>query len=127
MPPTQETTNCLSFCWRSALRDPYDVQVIAHNLLSERVAFDFYSAVIPVLDRLNVLSGRYWTVHSEVDLHHLTMGLDLAEQVTPDSQKGRLYQRVLWNSATLYHQMLSSWVGERAEPLTQLEVLAAAA
>jgi hypothetical protein len=55
------------------------------------------------------------------------MGLDLAEQVTPESQKGRLYQRVLWNSATLYHQMLSSWVGERAEPLTQLEVLAAAA
>jgi hypothetical protein len=85
VPPTQETTNCLSFFWRSALRDPHDVQVVALNLLSEGGAFDFYSAVIPVLDRLNILSGRYWTVHSEVDLHHLTMGLDLAEQVTPDS------------------------------------------
>ena len=109
------------------MRDLYDVQIIALNLLSEGVAFDFYSAVIPVLDRLNILRGRYWTVHSEVDLHHLTMGLDLAEQVTPDSQKGRLYQRVLWDSATLYHNMLSSWVGEQAEPLQSLDALAAAA
>ena len=48
------------------------------------------------------------------------MGLDICGDVTRDSDKGRLYQRVLWQSATLYHQMLSSWVGERVQPLPQL-------
>lgn len=121
VPATLETLNTTSFCWRSALREPHDVQVVSLNLLSEGVAFDFYSAVIPVLDKLKILSGRYWKVHTDVDMHHLTMGLDLCEQVKPDSPKGKLYHRVLWQSACLYHQMLSSWVGERAEPLKQLQ------
>ncbi len=121
VPATQETLNCTAFSWRSAMREPHDVQVIGLNLLSESVAFDFYSAVIPVLDRLDILSGRYWKVHTDVDQHHLTMGMDLCEPVAADSTKGRLYQRVLWHSASLYHQMLSSWVGERVEPLPQLQ------
>jgi hypothetical protein len=121
VPPTQETINTTSFCWRSALREPHDVQVVGLNLLSEGVAFDFYSAVIPVLKRLNILSGRYWNVHADVDMHHLTMGLDLCEPVAPGSPTGMLYHRVLWHSACLYHQMLSSWVGERVEPLKQLQ------
>jgi hypothetical protein len=117
---TQETLNCTAFSWRSAVHEPHDVQVVGLNLLSEGVAFDFYSAVIPVLDKLKILSGRYWKVHTDVDQHHLTMGLDLCEQVKPDSPKGKLYQRVLWHSASLYHQMLSSWVGEHVEPLPQM-------
>ncbi|CCD90878.1 hypothetical protein BRAO375_1250001 [Bradyrhizobium sp. ORS 375] len=120
IPPTIETMNTTSFCWRSALREPHDIQIIGLNLLSEGVAFDFYSAAIPVLERLKILSGRYWNVHADVDLHHLTMGLDLCEQVEPESQTGLLYHRVLWQSACLYHHMLSSWVGERGEPLTRL-------
>jgi len=57
--PTQETANCTAFSWRSALREPHDVQVVGLNLLSEGVAFDFYSAVIPVLDKLKVgATGR---------------------------------------------------------------------
>jgi hypothetical protein len=48
------------------------------------------------------------------------MGLDLCEEVEPCSPKGRLYHRTLWQSATLYHQMLSSWVGEQVEPIRQL-------
>ena len=118
--PTQETANCTAFSWRSALREPHDVQVVGLNLLSEGVAFDFYSAVIPVLDRLKILSGRYWKVHTDVDQHHLTMGMDLCEPVGPDSEKGRRYSDVLWHSASLYHQMLSSWVGEHVPPLRQL-------
>jgi hypothetical protein len=120
VPATLETMNTLSFCWRSAMRDPHDVQVVALNVLSEGVAFDFYTAVIPVLDKLKILSGRYWKVHTDVDAHHLSMGLDLCGEVAPDSPKGMLYQRVLWHAACLYHQMLSSWVGERVEPLKQL-------
>jgi len=79
--PTQETANCTAFSWRSALREPHDVQVVGLNLLSEGVAFDFYSAVIPVLEKLKILSGRYWKVHTDVDQHHLTMGMDLCEPV----------------------------------------------
>jgi hypothetical protein len=120
VPATLETMNTLSFCWRSALRDPHDVQVVALNVLSEGVAFDFYTSVIPVLDRLKILSGRYWKIHTDVDAHHLSMGLDICGDVKPKSEKGLQYQRVLWQSASLYHQMLSSWVGERAEPLKQL-------
>jgi hypothetical protein len=32
-----------------------------------------------------------------------------------------MYHRVLFNSATFYHQMLSSWVGEQAKPLKLLQ------
>jgi hypothetical protein len=122
IPATQETMNNLGFCYRAAVREPHDVQVVALNVLSEGVALDFYSAVIPLLDQLDVLSGRYWKVHREVDAHHLRLGLDRCGEVAPESTTGQLYQRVLWHAASLYHQMLSSWVGERVEPLTQLWV-----
>jgi hypothetical protein len=120
VPATQETINNLAFCWRSAVHEPHDVQVIALNVLSEGVALDFYSAVIPVLGKLDVLSGRYWKVHREVDAHHLQMGLDLCGDVAPESPTGMHYQRVLWHSANLYHQMLGSWVGERVEQIAPL-------
>ena len=120
VPATLGTMNTLSYWWRSAMQDPHDVQVVALNVMSEGVAFDFYSSVIPVLDKLKILSGRYWKVHADVDTHHLAMGLDLCGDVAPDSPRGMLYQRVLWQAACLYHQMLSSWVGDRVEPLKQL-------
>jgi hypothetical protein len=59
-------------------------------------------------------------VHADVDMDHLAMGLDLCEEVAPNSPKGQLYHRTLWQCATLYHQMLSSWAGERVEPITLL-------
>jgi Iron-containing redox enzyme len=120
VPATQETINNLAFCWRMAMREPHDVQVVALNVLSEGVALDFYSAVIPVLSRLGILSGRYWKVHREVDSHHLRLGLDRCGDVAADSPTGMRYQRVLWHSACLYHQMLASWVGERVEPIAAL-------
>ena len=119
-PATQETMNCMSYCWRAALREPHDVQVVALNVISEGVALDFYSAVIPTLQRLDVLSGRYWKIHREVDATHLRMGLDRCGDVAPDSPTGQRYHRVLWQTASLYHQMLSSWVGERVEMLAPL-------
>ena len=57
VPATLETMNTLSFCWRSAMRDPHDVQVVALNVLSEDVAFDFYNAVIPILKKLKSKPG----------------------------------------------------------------------
>ena len=120
VPATQETLNCLSYCWRAALREPADVQVVALNVISEGVALDFYSAVIPVLSKLDLLSGRYWKVHREVDAQHLRLGLDRCGDVAIDSPTGMVYQRVLWQTASLYHHMLASWVGERVEPLAAL-------
>lgn len=110
-PMTPETINNLAFCARAALREPPDVQVVALNVMSEGVALDFYTAVMPVLARLDIQTGRYWKVHREVDAHHLQLGLDRFGDVTPDSEAGQRYQRVLQHSASLYHQMLSSWVG----------------
>lgn len=120
VPATQETINSLAFCWRSAVHEPHDSQVVALNVLSEGVALDFYSTVIPVLGQLDLLSGRYWKVHREVDSHHLEMGLDLCGDVAPDSPDGVRYQRVLWHAANLYHQMLASWVGERVDQIAPL-------
>jgi hypothetical protein len=117
---TPETLNSLAFCWRSAVRESHDVQVVSLNVLSEGVALDFYAAVIPVLEQLGLLNGRYWRVHREVDEHHLRLGLDECGDVAIDSPTGMLYQRVLWHAAGLYHQMLSSWVGVRVEPLAPL-------
>jgi len=119
-PPTPETLNNLAYFCRSAVRDTPEVQVVALNILSEGVALDFYTAVIPVLTKLDLLTGRYWKVHREVDAHHLTMGLDRCEAVAPNSPAGHHYQRVLLHSASLYHQMLSSWVGESVEPFAAL-------
>lgn len=118
--PSFETVNSLAFCWRSALRDTCDVQVVGLNLLSEGVALDFYSAVIPVLENLGILSGGYWKVHREVDNVHLMMGLDRCGDVQPDSPTGRHYQQVLWQSASLYHSMLSSWVDQPCKPIALL-------
>ncbi|HEX4421102.1 MAG TPA: iron-containing redox enzyme family protein [Kofleriaceae bacterium] len=119
-PATQETINSLAFCCRSAVRETPDVQLIALNVMSEGVALDFYTAVVPVLAKLDIQTGRYWKVHREVDAHHLSMGLDRCGDVTPSSPTGLLYQRVLQHSASMYHQMLSSWVGVHVEPLASL-------
>jgi hypothetical protein len=120
LPATQETLNCLAFCWRSAVREPHDVQVVALNVLSEGMALEFYTAVIPVLERLGLLSGRYWKIHREVDEQHLRMGVDRCGDVAIDSPTGMRYQRVLWHAAALYHQMLCSWAGATAAPLAAL-------
>jgi hypothetical protein len=121
-PATRETVNNLAFCCRSAVREAPDVQIVALNVISEGVALDFYTAVIPVLSKLDLVTGRYWKVHREVDAHHLQMGLDRCGDVTASSATGQYYQRVLWHSASLYHQMLSSWVGVHVEPLTVLRI-----
>ncbi len=105
---------------RCAVRDPPDVQVVTLNVLSEGVALDFFSAVTPVLDRLKIFTGRYWRGDSSPDAHHVRLGFDRLADALPDSPRGQQYQRTLWHGATLYHQMLSSWVGKAVEPLATL-------
>jgi len=118
VPATPATVECLSYCWRAAFYESREGQVVILNVLSEGVALDFYAAVIPVLERLGALSGRYWTVHREVDAHHLRLGLDECQPVSPDSDAGRRLQGKLQHAAGLYNRMLSSWVGVQAKPLT---------
>lgn len=107
-PALPETVDTAAYCWRSAAYEAHDTQIAA-NVLHEGVAFDFYSGVIPVLEGLGIMSGRYWKIHREVDLRHLRLGLDRCGDVLPGSPAGRHYLRVLHQVARLYHRMLGAW------------------
>jgi pyrroloquinoline quinone (PQQ) biosynthesis protein C len=107
--PTLETQLVSAYCFRSVLRESCDHQVIAMNLISEGVSFDFFSAVIPVFARLGLKTNRYWTVHKDVDQQHLAMGIDLISQCSHDSEQGKEYARIVEETATLYDRMLDSW------------------
>lgn len=111
VPATLDTLAVNAYCFRAVIREPIAHQVIALNLMSEGVAFDFYSAVIPKLKSLNLHTGRYWQIHKEVDREHLVMGFDLIPQCEPDSIQGQAYARIVWEMASLYGQMLDSWSG----------------
>lgn len=108
-PPILETTLVSAYCFRSVLRESYAHQVIAMNLISEGVSYDFFSAVNPKLESLGFPVGRYWQVHKEIDQQHLALGLDLIPQCGEDSVEGKTYARIAWETASLYGRMLDSW------------------
>jgi len=91
--------------------------VIGLNVLGERLALDFFTAMVPVLQRLGVLDQEdqgeheYWEVHGEVDGKHLRYGLGHCKAVSPDSAAGRKIQDLLWRYANAYHKMLAGWAG----------------
>lgn len=107
--PTLETQLVSAYCFRSVLRESCEHQIIAMNLISEGVSYDFFSAVIPVFQRLGLKTNRYWTIHKDVDQQHLTMGIDLIPQCSPDSAQGKEYNRIVEETAILYGRMLDSW------------------
>jgi len=111
VPATLETIAVSAYCFRSVLRESSAHQVIALNLISEGVSYDFFSKVNPKLEALGPKVGRYWQVHKEIDQKHLAMGLDLIPQCAPDSPLGKTYARIAWEMATLYGRMLDSWGG----------------
>ena len=108
---TLETLSVSAYCFRSVLRESAAHQVIAMNLISEGVSYDFFDAVNPKLSELGLKVERYWQVHKEIDRYHLAMGLDLIPQCDPDSPSGQTYARIAWEMAYLYGQMLDSWSG----------------
>lgn len=111
VPATLETLTVSAYCFRSVLRESPAHQVIAMNLISEGISYDFFSAVNPKLSDLGLKVGRYWQVHKDIDRQHLAMGLDLIPQCDPDSPLGQTYARIAWEMACLYGQMLDSWSG----------------
>ncbi|NEQ70202.1 MAG: iron-containing redox enzyme family protein [Symploca sp. SIO1B1] len=123
---TLETLSVSAYCFRSVLRESSAHQVIALNLISEGVSYDFFSAVNPKLKELGLRVGPYWQIHKEIDNEHLAMGLDLIPQCEQDSSEGKVYAQIAWEMASLYSQMLSSWssisLHQRIEPPTQLVV-----
>ena len=110
---TLETQLVSAYCFRSVLRESCEHQIIAMNLISEGVSYDFFSAVIPVFARLGLKTNRYWTVHKDVDQQHLAMGIDLIPQCSPDSKQGKEYARIIEETTILYGQMLDSWSAAR--------------
>jgi hypothetical protein len=107
--PTLETQLVSAYCFRSVLRESYEHQVIAMNLISEGVSYDFFSAVILVFARIGLKTNRYWVVHREIDLDHLAMGIDLIPQCDENSAQGKEYARIAWETSVLYGRMLDSW------------------
>lgn len=126
--PTLETQSVSAYCFRSVLRESYEHQVIAMNLISEGVSFDFFSAVIPVFARIGLKTNRYWVVHREIDLDHLAMGIDLIPQCDEDSPQGKEYARIAYETSVLYGRMLDSWsvTGRNKEKTPLLAELVAA-
>lgn len=125
--PHLETQLVSAYCFRSVLRESYEHQVIAMNLISEGASYDFFSAVIPVFARLGLKTNRYWVVHREIDQDHLAMGIDIIPQCEPDSPQGQEYARIVKETALLYGRMLDSWSAlDRANPELLLPELVAA-
>jgi hypothetical protein len=98
------------------LQWPLDEQIIALNLLGEGAAFEVYRTGIPISEKLMILSGQYWNVPADGKMHHPAKELDPGDDDVSEAAKGKRH-RVFWHSARLYHQMLSSWVGEQMEAL----------
>lgn len=109
VPATLETLTVSAYCFRSVLRESPAHQVIAMNLISEGISYDFFSAANPKLSELGLKVGRYWQVHKDIDRQHLAMGLELIPQCDPDSLLGQVYARIAWEMANLYGRMLDSW------------------
>jgi len=107
--PTLETSLVSAYCFRSIFRESYAHQVIAMNLISEGVSYDFFSAVNPKLESLGLSVGRYWQVHKEIDQQHLQLGLDLIPQSEENSAQGRVYAQIARETVSLYQRMLDSW------------------
>lgn len=108
-PASLETLTVSAYCFRSILREDPAHQVIAMNLISEGVSYDFFSAVNPKLSELGLQVGRYWQVHKEIDQKHLAMGLDLIPQCEKDSPLGQIYAKTALEMVILYGRMLDSW------------------
>jgi pyrroloquinoline quinone (PQQ) biosynthesis protein C len=125
VPATLDTLAVSAYCFRSVLRESSAHQVIALNLISEGVSYDFFSAVIPKLAQMGLPTSRYWQVHKEIDREHLAMGLDLIPQYEKDESSGKVYARIVWEMASLYGQMLDSWSGtslhQKIEPPAWLD------
>ena len=120
VPATLETVALTAYLFHSVIRKPVPHQLIALNLVSEGVAFDFYSQVIPKLAELGLENGLYWQVHTELDQDHLMMDLDLIPVCDPSSPQGQAYAHTLWEAFSLYSQMLDSWSGLNRKSLSIL-------
>lgn len=107
--PTVQTIDSLAFCWRSALRQPPELQVLTLNLISETVALEFYRSVIPFLEWLDLPVDGYWIVHKHGDEIHRRMGLDLLPSVEATSPTGVVWHDTMVHCSRLYHSMLTSW------------------
>lgn len=111
VPATLETVALTAYLFHSVVRKPVPHQLIALNLVSEGVAFDFYSQVIPKLAELGLDNSLYWQIHIELDQYHMMMDLDLIPVCDPSSPQGQAYAHTLWEAFSLYSQMLDSWSG----------------
>lgn len=132
VPAKSSTLGCIRLNDK-VLNQSLDDQVIVLNVLGERLALDFFTAMVPVLRRLGVLDEHdqgeheYWEVHGAVDGKHLRYGLGHCKPAAPDSAEGERIQDLLLSYANAYHKMLAGWVGvDDVRLLTRMDVKTAA-
>lgn len=104
VPATPETLRLLALCRETAVQNDTAIQIAILNVVSEGVALDFYTRIIPLLKQQGLNDGAYWRVHREVDDYHLRMGLDLLT----DADEARCMVAAE-TAATAYGDMLTSW------------------
>jgi hypothetical protein len=129
----RQTLDCIGLN-DSLLNHSLDDQVIALNVLGERLALNFFTAMVPVLKKLGLLDKKdqgeheYWEVHGAVDGMHLRYGLGHCKTASPDSAEGKKIQQLLWKYADAYHKMLAAWVGvDEVRSLKRVDVKVAVA
>ncbi len=113
VPMTAETTKLVAYFWYVAEHGSPEEQVVVMNLVSEGVAFDFYTTARGALSRLGLTEAgrawRYWRIHEQVDLGHMLLGVDLIDSVSRDSPMGHQLSTAAAIAADLYDEALASW------------------
>ena len=103
----QETAQLADFVRTVALIEGSEAQVLILNVLSEYLAKITFQAIIKHFGT-DVMHGRYWHIHEEVDEEHSMMGTNLLKQEDVDRQQFFLSQ-MLERGAGLFSRMLESW------------------
>jgi hypothetical protein len=104
---TNETRELGEFVSGVATTGTPVMQVLILNVFAEYMAKVTFQAVIKHFGS-DVLHGRYWHVHEEVDEVHSLMGVDLVDQSIIDEHRS-VYEWALERCAYLFDRAIASW------------------
>lgn len=120
IPPTFETLALGAYFIRSVMRESIAHQIITLNLVTEGLAYDFYTIINPKLAAVGLTPTGYWLVHQQADMEHQILGLDLIPECDLNSLCGRVYAHTVWELFSLWNQVFYSWSGMPIERKVQL-------
>lgn len=112
VPPTVETTSCISYYYRQVLTEDELAQLVGLNAVSEGIASDFFLTIAPIV-RQHGMGDEYWDIHAELDVEHSTECLEMLPNVDRESAVGKKLAQIVKDSFVLNAYMLNSWIGVR--------------